>query len=39
MWTLIDTSLYQRLVVERGWAPDEFRAWLARRICAELLPT
>jgi AcrR family transcriptional regulator len=39
MWTLIDTSLYQRLVVERGWTPDEFRAWLARRFRAELLPT
>jgi len=39
VWTLIDTSLYQRLVVERGWDPVEFRTWLARRICAELLPT
>jgi hypothetical protein len=38
MWTLIDTSLYQRLVVERGWIPADFRVWLARRICSELLP-
>jgi AcrR family transcriptional regulator len=38
MWTLIDTSLYQRLVVERGWVPEEFQVWLARRIRTELLP-
>jgi hypothetical protein len=38
MWTLIDSSLYQRLVVERGWPPEEFRVCLARRIRTELLP-
>ncbi len=38
VWTLIDTSLYQSLVVERGWAPNEFRAWLAGRLRSELLP-
>ena len=38
VWTLIDASLYQRLVVERGWTSKEFEHWLARRMTTELLP-
>lgn len=38
VWTLIDTSLYQRLVVDRGWTPDQFQSWLAQRFRTELLP-
>jgi AcrR family transcriptional regulator len=38
VWTLIDASLYQRLVIERAWTPEQFRLWLARRLRQELLP-
>jgi AcrR family transcriptional regulator len=38
VWTLIDASLYQRLVIERAWTPEQFRRWLARRLKQELLP-
>jgi AcrR family transcriptional regulator len=38
VWTLIDASLYQRLVVERGWTSKEFERWLAGRMATELLP-
>jgi AcrR family transcriptional regulator len=38
VWTLIDASLYQRLVVERSWTPTQFQVWLAERMAAELLP-
>jgi AcrR family transcriptional regulator len=38
VWTLIDASLYQRLVVEREWPTEEFRTWLANRMKDELLP-
>jgi AcrR family transcriptional regulator len=38
IWTLIDASLYQRLVVERGWTSKQFEIWLAGRIATELLP-
>ena len=37
VWTLIDTSLYQRLVGDRGWTPGEFQSWLAQRFRTELL--
>lgn len=39
IWTLIDASLYQRLVVERGWTSDQFRTWLTGRMAVELLPS
>jgi AcrR family transcriptional regulator len=38
VWTLIDASLYQRLVIERAWTPEQFDLWLARRLRQELLP-
>jgi AcrR family transcriptional regulator len=38
VWTLIDASLYQRLVIERAWTSEQFRLWLARRLRQELLP-
>jgi AcrR family transcriptional regulator len=38
VWTLIDASLYRRLVIERAWTPEQFRQWLAQRLRQELLP-
>lgn len=37
VWTLIDASLYQRLVIERGWSDRRFRAWLGSAMRRELL--
>jgi hypothetical protein len=37
IWTLIDTSLYHRLVIERGWSDRRFQAWLANAMRHELL--
>ena len=38
IWVLIDTSLYHRLVIERGWSKQRFQNWLASTIQAQLLP-
>jgi AcrR family transcriptional regulator len=37
VWTLIDASLYQQLVVERGWTVRRFQTWLASAMQRELL--
>jgi AcrR family transcriptional regulator len=37
VWTLIDASLYHRLVVERGWTVRRFQTWLASAMQRELL--
>jgi AcrR family transcriptional regulator len=37
MWALASEDTYQRLVVERGWTPDEFEAWLGNSLKRELL--
>jgi AcrR family transcriptional regulator len=37
VWTLIDASLYHRLVIERGWSVRRFRTWLAHAMERELL--
>jgi hypothetical protein len=29
LWALTDDALYHALVVERGWRPERFAAWLA----------
>jgi len=29
LWTLTDDALYHALVIERGWRPERFDAWLA----------
>ena len=38
LWTLNSPEVHQLLVRESGWAPDRFRAWLARMFTAALLP-
>jgi AcrR family transcriptional regulator len=37
VWTLIDASLYHRLVLERGWTERRFQTWLATALQHELL--
>jgi AcrR family transcriptional regulator len=39
IWVLIDTSLYHRLVIERGWSTRRFQTWLASTMEAQLLPS
>ena len=34
---LLSPELYQLLVVDRGWKPERYEAWLGRVIAAELL--
>ena len=38
LWLYMSPDLYFRLVHERGWPPDRFRAWLADTLCRLLLP-
>ena len=38
VWTLIDNSLYHKLVHERGWPPAEFQKWLSSTFIEQLLP-
>jgi AcrR family transcriptional regulator len=37
LWALNDPALWQALVRERAWTPDEYEDWLAGALCAELL--
>jgi len=37
LWSLSHPSLWQLLVRERGWTPDEYEAWCAETTCAQLL--
>lgn len=37
LWVLTDDALYQALVVERGWRPERFDAWLGETMQAQLL--
>jgi AcrR family transcriptional regulator len=37
LWTLNHPDLWQLLVRERGWTPDEFEQWFADAVCAQLL--
>jgi AcrR family transcriptional regulator len=37
LWTLNHPSVWQLLVVERGWKPDEYERWFAAAACAQLL--
>jgi AcrR family transcriptional regulator len=37
LWTISHPSLWQLLVRERGWTPDEYEAWCADTSCAQLL--
>jgi AcrR family transcriptional regulator len=37
LWTLNHPSLWQLLVEERGWTPEEYEQWLADTACSQLL--
>lgn len=37
LWTLNHPNVWQLLVEERGWAPEQFEQWLADSACAQLL--
>ena len=37
LWTISHPSLWQLLVRERGWTPEEYEAWCADTSCAQLL--
>jgi AcrR family transcriptional regulator len=37
LWTLNHPDVWQLLVRERGWAPDEWERWFADTSCAQLL--
>ena len=37
LWAIAAEDTYQRLVVERGWSPDDYEAWLRRCLQRELI--
>ena len=37
IWVLIDNGIYHRFVRERGWSRDQFEAWFADTLEAQLL--
>jgi AcrR family transcriptional regulator len=37
LWTLNHPNLWQLLVVQRGWTPEEYELWCADTACAQLL--
>jgi AcrR family transcriptional regulator len=37
LWTLNHPNLWQLLVGERGWTPDQYEQWFADLACAQLL--
>jgi AcrR family transcriptional regulator len=37
LWTLTAYDAYRALVVERGWQPERYQAWLRRVLMSELL--
>jgi hypothetical protein len=37
LWTLIHPSVWQLLVVECGWTPEQYERWFADAACSELL--
>ena len=39
LWTLNHPNVWQLLVVERQWSPDDYERWLADTACAQLLAT
>jgi AcrR family transcriptional regulator len=38
LWTINSTEVYELLVLERGWTPEEYRAYLAGAMIGALLP-
>jgi hypothetical protein len=39
LWTLNHPDLWQLLVADRGWTPDEYEQWFADSACSQLLAT
>jgi len=37
LWTLAHPDIYQLLVRQRGWSPEEYERWLAEALCKQLL--
>ncbi len=37
LWTINHPNLWQLLVGERGWTPEQYEAWCADTLCAQLL--
>jgi AcrR family transcriptional regulator len=37
LWTLNHPDVWQLLVVERGWSPDEYEKWFSDAACSQLL--
>jgi hypothetical protein len=37
LWTYNSVELYDLLVVQRGWAPERYGAWIARALASALL--
>lgn len=37
LWTVNHPAVWQLLVVERGWSPEEYERWSADTACAQLL--
>lgn len=38
LWSVGSPMVYRRVVTERGWAPDRYRAWIADALVRLLLP-
>ena len=38
VWTLISPEVYELLVNDRGWSPEEYEQWLARAFADALAP-
>jgi AcrR family transcriptional regulator len=38
LWTINHPSVWQLLVVERGWTPEEYEQWCGDVLCAQLAP-
>lgn len=39
LWTLSHPNLWQLLVGERGWTPEQYEEWFGDTICSQLLET
>ncbi|HEV3473526.1 MAG TPA: TetR/AcrR family transcriptional regulator [Actinomycetota bacterium] len=37
LWTINSHAVHRMLVIERGWAPERYRNWLARTLASALL--
>jgi hypothetical protein len=38
LWTYNSAELFQLLVLQRGWSPRRYGAWIGRQLTAALLP-